>query len=165
MKNYNSLLFRYRSKQSEKQKFLIFFSDRGREILIKAKNHHFDCTFKSCPKPYKQILTINACYQGNFFVCAFILLTEKTKEAYYASLCKIKELIEANGTSMKIDVAFCDFENALQQAIPMVFGELVLKGCWFHFNQAIMKRHNTLGFRGIYRSSFEFNCWIRHFRA
>ena len=46
----------------------------------------------------------------------------------------------------------CDFEIAAINAVTAVFPELTIKGCSFHFRQALMRRLQYLGLRSVYHS-------------
>lgn len=57
-----------------------------------------------------------------------------------------------------------DFENALQQAMAITFEKVDIKGCWFHFNQSIIRKLFEQGFRNLY-NNFDFKLWVRKFSA
>lgn len=47
-----------------------------------------------------------------------------------------------------------------------MFGpQITVKGCWFHFNQALVRRMDKLGLRGRYRHDMDFKLWFRQFGA
>jgi len=43
--------------------------------------------------------------------------------------------------------------------------DVEIKGCWFHFNQAIIKRVISLGLLGLYCNNFQVMTWFRRFGA
>lgn len=160
---YKSLFFRYRSTFDSPNQFMIYFSDKGKEIIKNSRKAHFDGTFKAVPKPYKQLLSLHAYYQGRFYVCAYIFLCDKSQDSYVASLLRLKELMDNEVT---FEIVITDFEASLQQSIAQVFGpNITIKGCWFHFNQALMRRMDLHGLRHLYRHDLDFKLWIRQFGA
>ncbi len=58
---------------------------------------------------------------------------------------------------------------AIQTSFFKIFTEIGLcveiKGCWFHFNQAIIHKIINLGLLGLYCSKHKFKLWIRQFGA
>ena len=61
-------------------------------------------------------------------------------------------------------IAFCDFEVSLQNAIYRIF-EIEIKGCWFHYNQAIIRKLFNLGFKIRFSNEISFKLWVRRFEA
>lgn len=33
-----------------------------------------------------------------------------------------------------------DFEKAMKTSVALLFDQIEIKGCWFHFNKALIKR-------------------------
>ena len=59
-----------------------------------------------------------------------------------------------------------DFELAMQQALRQgLLGLCTVKGCWFHFNQAILRKVNDLGMKSLYMNDYNFRFWIKQFMA
>ena len=54
-----------------------------------------------------------------------------------------------------------DFEIAIIQAIQLVFPSTTVKGCYFHFTQAINRKINTMGLRTLYKQDAVMNQFIR----
>ena len=55
---------------------------------------------------------------------------------------------------------------AIQQALRQALhGNCVIKGCWFHFCQAILKHIGSIGLKAEYDNSFEFKFWVKRFMA
>ena len=56
----------------------------------------------------------------------------------------IKNICNQNGV-LKLKTLLTDFETALQNSLKLVFQDVEVKGCWFHFNQAIMRKLFNIG--------------------
>jgi hypothetical protein len=61
-------------------------------------------------------------------------------------------------------LAILDFERATMNALRHEFTNIILKGCWFHFKQAIFKKICNLGLRGLYNSPDQ-KQWFQKFGA
>ena len=47
-------------------------------------------------------------------------------------------------------VIYADFEEAAQRAARHHFPSCIIKGCWFHFRKAIMKKAFSIGIKPLY---------------
>jgi hypothetical protein len=52
---------------------------------------------------------------------------------------------------MRPDLVMADFEVAAQKALKHHFPGVRIKGCWFHFRKAIMKKAFSIGIKPLYR--------------
>ena len=57
---------------------LLFATDQDLRALGHCNEFYMDATHKSCPKPYKQYMTIHGNYRGQVILMASILMTGKT---------------------------------------------------------------------------------------
>lgn len=62
-------------------------------------------------------------------------MTKRTKKAYR----KVLKYIEENIFQLKPAKMMTDFEKALRKAIKQTYQNVALHGCWFHFDQAIVR--------------------------
>ena len=53
-----------------------------------------------------------------------------------------------------------DFELALRNSIREAFPQCTLKGCWFHYTQAVVRKMRTVGLSGERDSNEEFKTWL-----
>ncbi len=51
---------------------------------------------------------------------------------------------------MNPELVYSDFEKAAQNAFRFHFPGVKLKGCWFHFRQAIIKHAFEIGMKPLY---------------
>ena len=114
-----------------------------------------DGTFNSVPTMFKQLYTIHAEVDGSAFPVVFVLMEESSSEAYEF----IFNALKANGLVFKTFMT--DFENASRRAVRNVFCDVVVKGCWFHYTQAIVRRAKKVGLETAYRTSAFVNATIR----
>ena len=125
-------------------------SDFGIEIMAQSEKWHFDGTFKKCPKLLKQLLTVHAIYKDEFFSCAYCVLPDKTSKTYKIIFDKLKEILLSKCDELKVKEIMSDFEAALMNQLKLTFNWTLIKGCWFHFNQAIIRKLFNYGSSLIY---------------
>jgi hypothetical protein len=110
-------------------------------------------------------------------------LPDKTQLTYKTIFEKVKEVILQKYKTIHLKKVMADFESALLNQIKATFSMAVIKGCWFHFNQAIMRKLFNLGksivfkinlkysliyskgFKLEYFNNFDFKIWVRRFGA
>jgi len=111
------------------------------EELSKSKIVSSDGTFLIAPKPFQQLYIINS-FDGPYrFPCCFFLLTEKSTEVYRTMFRKLKELIYLNfNTTMAVKEYVTDFESGILPAVSLELPGTIQRGCFFHFNQSIIKK-------------------------
>ena len=129
--------------------FMLDVAQRGRGVFLG------DGTFDSVPTMFKQLYTIHAEVDGSVFPVVFVLMEERSTEAYECVFNALKE------RGLVFKTFMTDFESASRNAARNVFGDVVVKGCWFHFTQAIMRRAKKIGLEGAYRTSAFVNATIR----
>lgn len=71
------------------------------------------------------------------FPIVYAIMKGRRTENYIAVLTKVKHIANLQPT-----LAICDFERAEQNAIKMVFPDVDVMGCFFHYSQVMQnKRH------------------------
>lgn len=134
----------YESKD-DLPKFFIFATAEGREIALNTDLIFVDGTFKTVPRPFFQLLSIHVDVGStrastNIIPIFFCLLPNKTKQIY-------ERVFSVLRSQFKLDVKFIksDYEMAIINAAKSIFPDVLVKGCFFHFNQAIYKKAKALG--------------------
>ena len=100
--------------------FMLDVAQRGRGVFLG------DGTFDSVPTMFKQLYTIHAEVDGSVFPVVFVLVEERSTEAYECVFSALKE------RELVFKTFMTDFESASRNAARNVFGDVVVKGCWFH---------------------------------
>jgi len=134
---------------------VIFASERGLNLLSEAKDWFADGTFYVAPHEYTQLYTLHVLLGKSETVpCAYVLLKNKSKEAYTAML---KVLQETNpDRELNPDSISIDFEQAAILAFKETFPDAVIHGCFFHLSQNIWRRIQEAGLQNRYGSDPEF---------
>ena len=77
----------------------------------------------------------------------------------------VRKVSIENNKQLKPVFILTDFESRLQQALKLNFSDSIIKGCWFHFSQAILRKVTALGMKTKYLSDHSFKYWINRFIA
>ncbi|CAF0860393.1 unnamed protein product [Brachionus calyciflorus] len=132
-------------------------SNVGHEILENAKEYHIDGTFKFCPSIFKQFASIHAVFKNYVLPCAYIFLESKDANTYIESLKQIRN----NAFNRNLERVLSDFEITFLIRINTVFKDVEIKGCWFHYCQAIKRNLFSLGLKKRFVNDWNFRFWIR----
>ena len=144
----------------------LFATTANIRILQKCRKVFIDGTFKTCPRPYYQFVTVHGMYLGQVFVLAMCLMTGKTVGLYRQLLQKLKQSVR-NVTRHRWHPAMiiCDFEQALQLAIETELPNTTVKACYFHFCQSLWRKVQELGLANVYRRRRRVRKIIRKFMS
>jgi hypothetical protein len=89
--------------------------------------------------------TIHAKIDHQIYPLLFALLPGKIQAVYAQLLIKLK-------TTMADLQLFMNFETAAQNAARTVFPGITVKGCFFHYTQAIWRKTQPTGLQVTYRN-------------
>jgi len=127
---------------------LIFAKKDQLKLLHRALLWTCDGTHELVKEPYSQLFTIQAFIRcnGNIRLVPFVfaVMTSHTTVAYQEVFEAILNAFPPEWGPPKVKEVICDFEAAIWVALRKVFGEeFVIRGCFFHWTQAI-ERHIQL---------------------
>ena len=94
-------------------------SEVGRKVLRDTKFLLVDATFQICQKPHEQLLTIHAQVKRSEdgvrvnMPVAFALMHNRSESAYKAVFQKIKDIVEEDGSSLRVKEFIVDYEKAI----------------------------------------------------
>lgn len=143
------------------QKILVFSTDQNLEILSASEHVFLDGTFKVAPPFFKQMYTLHVHYLGQMIPVVFALLPCKTQEVYIRLFGIISRLCHDRRLPFHPRQIQTDFEMAAICAIRISFPLADIRGCFFHYTQAIWRKVQTLGLAGAYRESPEVKTFVR----
>ncbi|XP_071088815.1 uncharacterized protein [Haliotis cracherodii] len=110
------------------------------EILSERDTIFMDGTFFVCPSLWLQVYTIHCLVDGKMFPVAFSLLPNKTKQTYVRLFTLLKDVVGARtGVDLSPDIIQTDYEAAVISAISDVFPASSVRGCFFHYAQALWR--------------------------
>ena len=109
-----------------------------------------DGTFKTCPKLFYQVYTIHSIVKGQMFPIIYALLPNKKSITYEHLLRVVKQELYLLGIEWTPASFQIDFESGMIKAIRKVLPDCSIKGCYFHYCQAIIHKSSNLGLTGFY---------------
>ena len=144
--------------KSDDARFIIFQSLDQRGYMKNAFVWYIDATFRVVDKPFMQLFSVHV-----FIVVenvmkqipvAFVLMARRRKEDYKAVFEALLGLVTDIRGGPKVVSMMLDFEAAMWSALREMmacneFKQVKLRGCLFHFNQAIFRK--ILSFSGLKR--------------
>jgi hypothetical protein len=130
-------------------RLLVFGADSELKLLHQSEYVVCDGTFEMAPDTSYQMYTMHGFYQKESLPLIWALLPNKSRATYEEMLGAVREnLVLKFGTVGAMRYFLTDFELAAIQAVQTVFPETTVKGCSFHFRQAVIRR---LGEEGQYK--------------
>lgn len=141
----NSLVADY---QYEDSRLLVFCFDEAKQLLGEVKEYFCDGTFKSTPKPFHQLFIIygdlgSSSGTTNVVPLVFALMSDK-KESTYSALF---DILQAKFPEWKPDKFHLDFEVATSNALKLIFPNLEIKNCYYHFTQSLWRKAKSIGIK------------------
>ena len=143
-------------------RIIAFASDRQIEVLSQSEQWHADGTFKSAPELFAQNYLIHAWFREQMFPCVTILTPDRTKRTYKRVFQSIKQSTTLQFRPAKI---MTDYEQGAISAFTEEFPNAQVKGCHFHFTQAIWRRIQELGLVTLYKENPEVRAWLGKFKS
>lgn len=144
---------------------LIFSHPRQRDLLKDAKTWYCDGTFRIVKAPFMQLYSIHAFIKGEEQVkqipLVFVLMSRKRKRDYKEVMQCIKEVIP----EVNLRTVVADFESSFWKAVRSVFPDIAIKGCSFHWRQAVWRKVDSLGLRVPYLTSGAIHSYIKEVLA
>ncbi|XP_067211197.1 uncharacterized protein [Linepithema humile] len=124
---------------------LLFSSDELLNALNETTELYVDGTFSVVPRKPNivQLYTIHIRYMNTGIATVFILCESRTKNLYRAIWKKVIKLAPALQNNVKF--IMLDYERAAISILHEFFPAAAIHGCWFHFNQAILRKWRQLG--------------------
>eukprot|EP00102_Acyrthosiphon_pisum_P018855 XP_016656065.1 PREDICTED: uncharacterized protein LOC103307748 [Acyrthosiphon pisum] len=105
---------------------------------------HADATFKVVPSNMGyQLLTIHCMIENHSIPIVYILMESKSRNSYDCVMRFVKDNLLPNLT---VEVIITDYEVALRDVLISSFPGARYAGCWFHHNQAVWRKMNSLGY-------------------
>lgn len=125
--------------------FFIFGSPGCMKLIKKTDLYLADGTFRSVPKPFEQLFTVHvdigSTREVTTIIPIFFCLLPNKKETTYTEVFRVlKEKFQVSISFFK-----SDWETAIMNAVRTVHPDVHIKGCFYHFSNAIWKNAEKLG--------------------
>ena len=131
----------------------VLATDQNLEILAEADEWYMDGTFKVSPRLFHQVYTIHAFKYGQQFPLVYCLLPGKSEEVYAKLFSIIAEAMGNLQLQPQLARATADFEIAMIKALKGHFPTVSVKGCFYHFAQAVWRKVQGLGLQEEYKTN------------
>ena len=145
--------------QVGQRRHLIIYTATLMSLLRVAKEWYVDATFKAVGAPFTQLWTIHVFLKSGDCVkqvpLVFALMSGKYTDDYVAVLRHVVEHLHA-----PLAVVL-DFEAALWSALRQVLPEVSIKGCHFHWTQAIWRKVQDVNLAKPYMQDSKTQKFIR----
>lgn len=149
-------------RQDPRLGLLIYLSPTCASKLQRCQHLFVDGTFKTCPKPFTQLVTVHGKYKNRILPFAFCLLRSKENALYCEMLHQIKIHVQRiTGLPLHPQSFVCDFELSLINALHAEFPNAAVHGCYFHFCQSLWRKVQELGLAVAYRQDMSLKKVIR----
>ena len=143
------------TSQDPKPRMLGFATHRNMEILLGERPVFMDGTFRVVPSQFSQLYTLHAKYMGQMFPLVYFLLADKEKETYTRVFDLIKTYAASKGLVFSPPRFHIDYEVAMILAIEESFPGVEVKGCNFHYTQALWRKVQKRGLASFYKEDPE----------
>ncbi|MCP4345344.1 MAG: transposase [Desulfobacterales bacterium] len=146
---------------------------RGEGLGFLRDSQHVICDgcFKySSKRPFNfmQLYTLHGFVNGEAFPLLFALLPNKTADTYTHLFRVIRREVLNHWPDLGAIVGGTwnfDYEDAARNAFALVFPEALVRGCVFHYSQALIKRRGILGLSEAYANDNAVFRWFRRLTA
>lgn len=140
---------------------IVMFTTLLLNLLVNAKTWYVDATFKAVKKPFQQLWSIHAFIQQNDAMkqnpLAFVLMSRRMKDDYMSVLNYLQGIL----INSSVQCVVMDFEAAVWGAFRSVFPGVILRGCSFHWGQAVWRKIQDLGLAPTYREKRSTHKFLR----
>lgn len=128
----------------DEQRIIIFGT---RDFFIKmcsTESLYGDGTFYAVPKLFYQLYSLHGFYKDEMIGFVYILLPDKTEQTYIRMFRLIQDKAIELNLIFSPNYFHCDFEKAVIKTVNNLFPNCQVKGCLFHYSQAILRRFNFI---------------------
>jgi hypothetical protein len=120
-------------------------------IMSKCKVWYVDATFKAVQRPFTQLFSVHGFVKQDDHIkqipLCFVMMSRRSTEDYLAVMKYLRDVME----NSRLKSVVLDFEAAVWRAITEVFPHVILRGCSFHWRQALVRKISELGLAPTYR--------------
>jgi len=161
------------------ERFLLYSGQGGRlhvfcaatEVAVLHQTEYIVCdgTIEMSPSTSYQLYTIHGFKDGEGLPLAWGLLPNKTTDTYREVFSSLRQALTTSfGDIGQVKYVLMDYERAAINAVTEVFPEVQVKGCSFHFRQALMRKVHQVGLKNVYEEGSCYpsaRTWLRMIMA
>ena len=133
------------------KKIVVFSTKEHVKILCRCRTVSGDGTFKITPSLWYQTFILAGEVVPEVWVpLIYAILPDKQKTSYEAMFEILLEAVEAQNLALSAEWFLSDYEDNIRNSFAVYFPKTQIKGCQFHFSQALWKRVNKANLRSEY---------------
>ncbi|XP_071083866.1 uncharacterized protein [Haliotis cracherodii] len=138
----------------EEDKMLVFATDDQLRVLQSASIVYTDGTFCACPHLWNQLYILHARKGSITYPLVYALMPDRRTTTYQRLFAQLKVHIQhLLNQPFNPETFQVDFEVPAIRALQTEFQGSDIKGCFFHFTQAIWRKTQELGLAVGYRDN------------
>jgi len=147
------------------EKIVGFATERMLERLCDSPLVIMDGTFRVSPLLFTQLYTLHGQYRGGIFCLMYLLLPNKRRETYEEVLRLVSESAQRIGKVFNPMKFLLDYEEAMILSLRSRFPAASVKGCLFHYTQAIWRNCQAIGLASHYSTSQSVRNYVKSLMA
>ena len=135
-------------------RLLVFCAPTELAVLYQSEYVVCDGTFEMSPDSAYQLYTMHGFLHGESMPLVWALLPSKSSVTYVEMFTAVRDaLVNSFGSTGCSRTFLVDFEAAAIKAIQSVFTNSIVKGCCFHYRQALYRKVQAVGLKGDYENN------------
>lgn len=146
-------------------RLIIFGTTQNLRFLCAADTVYMDGTFKMAPAMFLQIFSIHVKVMDVMRPVCIALLPYKNEATYTRFLNLLRTAAGQHGHQFNPPIVCIDFESAMITSDQQIYPNARIRGCLFHYSQAIWRHVQLLGLTVRYNDDAEFNRVVRRATA
>ncbi|CAF0848187.1 unnamed protein product [Didymodactylos carnosus] len=146
-------------------RLMIFSTKALIEILCDCDTILIDGTFKTRPILFAQVYVIMGKHLGEVIPLVWCLTSKRNQDVYKKIFNVLKTKANEFGGRFEPQYAYLDFEVGTINALENLFPDMSIRGCWYHYTQAIFRNIQKIGLVHMYEQNKEVSIWLKSFMA
>ena len=144
---------------------VIWSSKKQRELLSTSKTWYMDGTFRLVKEPFKQLYCIHSFITDGTSIkqvpLLFVLMSGKRTSDYK----RLFQVVKKELGTISVTEIVADFEASVWKAITREFPAVRIRGCIFHWTQAVWRNVQQNGLQVPYMKDAATHSYIRRLLA
>ena len=142
-------------------KMVVFSTEDQLRLLQEADTIYMDGTFTCCPQLWNQLYSLHARKDDQTYPLVYALLPDRQTTTYVRLFENLKTHIHRIFNRVLDPVSVqTDFEMAAIRAVEQSFPNADIKGCMFHYTQAIWRKTQQIGLAEQYKNDDSVKTWV-----
>ena len=143
-------------------KMVVFSTEDQLRLLQEADTIYMDGTFTCCPQLWNQLYSLHARKDDQTYPLVYALLPDRQTTTYVRLFENLKTHVHRLFNRVLDPVCVqTDFEMAAIRAVEQSFPNADIKGCMFHYTQAIWRKTQQIGLAEQYKNDDSVKTWVR----